>query len=210
MANNSPFQSGKIRFFTEERRAERCLTIEERYKLFQACSDFLKPIILTALKTGMRQGEILNLKWEHVNLENATIHVSNTKSGKARDLPIHPQLLECLSTLPKNSPYVFCDNNGNPLTRYGKLRHEFEYALKKANISGFRFHDLRHTFASILAMKGVDLLTIKYYLGHSSLEMTMRYAHLLPDHKQFAIQLLGREESYPAATEIKSVETITV
>lgn len=151
-------------------------------------------------RKGMRQGEILNLKWDDVDLQNGMIYIKNSKSGKLREIPIHPELLDYLGSANRVGPYVFADENGMPYSRYGKLRHEFENALKRAGIRNFRFHDLRHTFASELAMRGVDLRTIQDYLGHSTLRMTERYAHLLPNHKKFSIQLLSRENCYNSAT----------
>jgi len=85
------------------------------------------------------------------------------------------------------SPWVFCKKNGE---RYGNIRKAFEGAKKRAEIVDFRFHDLRHTFASHLVMAGVDLKTVQELLGHKSFEMTLRYAHLSPDHKKRALNIL--------------------
>ncbi len=86
-----------------------------------------------------------------------------------------------------DSPWVFCKKNGE---RYGNIRKAFEGARKRAGIVDFRFHDLRHTFASHLVMAGVDLRTIQELLGHKSFEMTLRYAHLSPEHKKAALDTL--------------------
>ena len=87
------------------------------------------------------------------------------------------------------SQYVFCNKDGEP---YGNVRKSFFTALNKAGIINFRFHDLRHTFASQLVMSGVDLNTVRELLGHKSLEMTLRYSHLSPDHKKRAVDILGK------------------
>ena len=88
-----------------------------------------------------------------------------------------------------NSPYVFCDKNGRP---FANIRKSFFTALKKSGILNFRFHDLRHTFASHLVMSGVDLNTVRELMGHKSTEMTLRYAHLSPDHKRRAVDILNK------------------
>ncbi len=84
-----------------------------------------------------------------------------------------------------DSPWVFCKKNGE---RYGNVRKAFEGARKRAGITDFRFHDLRHTFASHLVMAGIDLKIVQELLGHKSFEMTLRYAHLSPNHKRMAIE----------------------
>jgi len=88
-----------------------------------------------------------------------------------------------------DGPWVFCKKNGE---RYGNVRKAFEGAKKRAGIVDFRFHDLRHTFASHLVMAGVDLKTVQELLGHKSFEMTLRYAHLSPEHKKRALDVLGK------------------
>jgi site-specific recombinase XerD len=85
--------------------------------------------------------------------------------------------------------YIFCNNEGKP---YGDIKKSWLTAVKKAGIINFHFHDLRHTFASQLVMSGVDLNTVRELLGHKSLEMTLRYSHLSPDHKKRAVDILGK------------------
>jgi integrase len=98
---------------------------------------------------------------------------------------------DTLTAIPKHqdSPYVFYHNNGEPFIN---VRKSFDKLLKTCKISKFRFHDMRHTYASQLAMSGVDLNTIRELLGHKSLQMTLRYAHLSPDHKRRAVDSLNR------------------
>ena len=109
----------------------------------------------------------------------------NTKNGEKRETPINEMVKTALLRTPKHpeSSYVFYDKNGNP---FGNIRKSFFTALRKSGIINFRFHDLRHTFASHLVMSGVDLNTVRELMGHKSLEMTLRYAHLSPDHKRGA------------------------
>ena len=98
-------------------------------------------------------------------------------------------MTETLKSIRRNdvSPYVFCDKDGKPYYRFEKA---FANALRKAEIRDFRFHDLRHTFASNLVMEGIDLATVRELLGHKSIEMTLRYSHLSPDHRSRAVKVM--------------------
>lgn len=108
-----------------------------------------------------------------------------------RGLPMNDIVYRTLLAVKKlpDSPWVFCKRNGD---WYGNIRKSFEGARKRAGIVDFRFHDLRHTFASHLVMAGVDLRTVQELLGHKSFEMTLRYAHLSPEHKKAALDVLGK------------------
>jgi integrase len=144
----------------------------------------------TALNTGMRKEEILSLEWEkHIDLKHVFILLDVTKNGERREIPINRTLRDTLKQVVRHisSPYVFVDANGN---RYKDIRRSFKSALRKAGIKDFRFHDLRHCFASHLVMAGVDLTTVKELLGHKTLTMTLRYAHLAPSHKVKAVSIL--------------------
>jgi len=139
----------------------------------------------------MRKGEILNLKWQDIDFRREIIYLLNTKNGEKREVPMN----ECLkNTLVKvkrylGSSYVFHHKDGRP---YGNIKNSFSTALKKSSIINFRFHDLRHTFASHLIMSGVDLNTVRELLGHKSMQMTLRYAHLSPSYKKKAVGVLDR------------------
>ena len=112
-----------------------------------------------------------------------------------------------LIAVPKNaeSPYVFCHVNGKP---YTDVKNSFHTALKKCGIINFKFHDLRHAFASRLVMSGADLKTVQELLGHKSIEMTMRYAHLSPSHKKWAVNLLYRQNDTLMTPEPNTDKTI--
>ena len=170
----------------------RYLTLEEEYRLYNAVSktyQYLKDIITCALQTGMRKGEILNLKWSNIDMEYRFIELLETKSGKSRRIPISDSLYNIFNTLPVTSEYVFI----NPETNkpYTDLKKSFRTVLKQAGIQDFRFHDLRHTFATRLAECNVDLIVIKELLGHSKIDTTMRYAHAVPKRKIEAITILN-------------------
>lgn len=183
--------AAKVKLLREENRRVRYLEKEEIGSLLNACSDHLKPIVITALNTGMRKSEILGLKWPDVDLRQRIVYIYETKSGKSRKVDINDWLAETLIRQRKHpeSPYVFCNKNGVP---YSNIRKSFESAKRRAGIKDFRFHDLRHTFASHLVMAGVGLKTVQELLGHQTYQMTLRYAHLSPDHRRAAVNTFSR------------------
>jgi integrase len=166
-----------------EKARMRFLNREETYHLIDCSDSDLKPVIITAVSTGMRRGEIFNLRWKDVDFENGFIKVEKTKNKERRDVPIDAHLSETLKGLTesrKKGDFVFLQENGSPLTdRF--MRDHFQRAKEKAGIKDFRFHDLRHTAASLFASGGCDIMSLKNLLGHKSIVMTQRYAHLMPD-----------------------------
>jgi len=180
----------RVKLLPENNRRLRYLSKEESTALVDACKPHLRPIVVTALNTGMRKEEILSLEWErHIDLRNGFILLDITKNGDRREVPINQTLRKTLQSLVRHiaSPYVFTDARGR---RFANVVRSFKSACKKAGIKDFRFHDLRHTFASRLVMAGVDITTIKELLGHKTLTMTLRYAHLAPSHKVKAVEML--------------------
>lgn len=154
----------------------RYLTLGEIRILLKYAPARLYPVLVCALLTGMRRGEILNLRWEHIDLNSRIIYILQSKSGKPREIPMASQLRDELLTLgPMESGIIF------PLPII-MLHRFFDKTLKEANITGFRFHDLRHTFASHYIMRTHDLPALQGILGHSTPAMTMRYAHLSQGH----------------------------
>ncbi len=176
--------------YEENNARTRYLSTGEIERLLEASSDDFRPVLITALHTGMRRGEILNLQWPDVDLKARVILIRESKSGKQRKIPMDETLYETLSVLPSRfkKGYVF------PSPRTGGRRYDFKKpfraAVTKAGIEDFRFHDLRHTFGSHLVMNGVDLRTIQELLGHYSVSMTEKYAHLAPDHRTRAVKTL--------------------
>ncbi|MFI5348571.1 MAG: tyrosine-type recombinase/integrase [Elusimicrobiota bacterium] len=162
----------------------RFLSPEEMRALIPRCSSRILPIVTCALYAGMRRGELLDLDWSNVRLDRGIIYILESKSDEARELPIPPTLRKLFLSLgPKESGNVF---NLPPIT----LRRHFLRALKKADIQGFRFHDLRHTYASYHVMKNHDLPTLQKLLGHKSPMMTQRYAHLADAHLRESVNNL--------------------
>lgn len=155
-------------------------------------ADHIEPLVILAMNTGMRKGELLSLTWVDINFERefVTVKADNAKSGKTRHIPLNQKAKSALLNwkLDCESPrWVFEGENGEPLRDFKKA---WVALLDIAEIKDFRFHDLRHHFASKLVMNGVDLNTVRELLGHSSLDMTLRYAHLAPEHKAAAVSTL--------------------
>jgi len=176
---------GRLRYLSGPAEADR---------LLQACDASLRPLVLTALHTGMRKGELLGLTWDLVDMTHGFIRLNQTKNGKARALPFNETLWSVFSELRTRPdvPWVFHDDAGN---RWKDVRHPFEAACVSAGLTDFHFHDLRHTFASWLMMRGVPLATVSNLLGHTSPTMTLRYAHLSPKHLTSAVRVLDHDSN---------------
>jgi integrase len=165
----------------------RYLVREEAAALVEACYPTVRPVVLTALHTGMRLGEILALDWAHVDLKRRQLRVVDSKNNETRVVPINEILYNALASLNPKNGRVFKSRRGDP---YRSIRTSFQAAIKQAGIEDFTFHDLRHTFASWLAMKGVPMSTIGKLLGHKTPQMTMRYAHLAPEYLADVVEVL--------------------
>ena len=170
----------------------RFLSKEECQTLLNACDDHLRPIVVTALNTGARKSEILNLRWDQVDLRHGFVLFkgSMAKNGERREVPINETLKAALSGIVRRIDLPFVFHNPDTDKPYTMVTRSFASAIKKAKITDFKFHDLRHTFASHLAMSGVELITIKELLGHKDISMTLRYAHLAPAQKKRAVNIL--------------------
>ena len=189
-----------IKLLKEPPERVRYLEAGEVSRLVGACSEHLKPIVLCALNTGMRKGEILNLRWDNVDMHNRMISLDRTKNNRRRTIPISGQLYALFLKLPRRGDYVFCNEGGE---RFGDVRKGFTSALKRAEIKNFRFHDLRHTFASYLTMSGCNMRTVQQLLGHSTLRTTMKYAHLCKEHLEEAVNLVGARVSLQIDTNLQ-------
>lgn len=188
-----------IRRLPESRGRLRYLSDAELSTLLQTCRNdphpYLYPAVLLALATGMRRGELFRLRWADVT--NGVIYVEQTKNKQRRGLPLTSAAQEALMLLKERSMIhnisgrIFPD--GGPRCGYYRLERPWRRAMKKAGIRDFKWHDLRHTCASYLAMAGVDLRTIGEILGHRTIQMTMRYSHLSREHlREAAESISGR------------------
>jgi len=157
-----------------------------------AFADHLKPMVLLSLNTGMRRGEVFNLRWHDVNMTAKTLTVAGegSKTSETRHIPLNAEALATLQGWKDQATgtgYIFPGEDDKPMT---DVKTAWLELLKNAGIVGFRWHDMRHDFASRLVMAGVPLNTVRDLLGHADIKMTLRYAHLAPDSKAAAVDLL--------------------
>jgi integrase len=157
-------------------------------------TDYITPIVLLALNTGLRRGESLHLRWHDIDLQRRilTVRGEDAKTRQTRHVPLNSEAANVLRVwappLIDGEDYVF--GGAEELKPLVAIRKTWVAVLGAAAVNRFRFHDLRHTFASKLVMAGVDLNTVRELLGHKSVAMTLRYAHLAPEHKAAAVEVL--------------------
>jgi integrase len=183
-----------VRGRTENNKRLRYLSEEERMALLCACHqshwDQLHLLVLMALMTGARQGELLNLHWQDLDFTARTAYLEQTKNGERRVITLPHPVIEALMAFREADGLIF-PGEKYPQKPYNFRKH-WNKALDVTGIENFRFHDLRHSAASYLAMGGASLLEIADVLGHKNLETTRRYAHLSIEHKRdLTDQLLG-------------------
>ena len=155
-------------------------------------TDHLKPMVLVSLKTGLRRGELFDLKWSSVNFNTKIITVAGdtTKTSETRHIPMNEEVFTVLEEWKKQSRealYVFPNQEGG---RFEDVKSAWLKLLERAEVTGFRWHDMRHDFASRLVMAKESLNTVRELLGHSDIKMTLRYAHLAPGTKAAAVELI--------------------
>jgi integrase len=176
-------------------------------------ADHLKPMVLVSLHTGLRRGEIFKICWNDIDWRQATpslrVRGNITKNGKTRNIPLNrtasTTLRQWMSQQKDTTGLVFPSIDGKP---FNTIKNSWGTVIEEAKITDFRWHDLRHTFASRLVMRGQQLNTVRDLLGHKSLEMTLRYAHLSPSVKADAVAVLDEAEiktAYPNPAIIRAV-----
>ncbi len=204
--------AARVKKLKEPPARERILTSEEARRLIAAAAPELRPVLVTALGTGMRRGEILALRWTDVDLVRGFITLGTSKSGKGRKIPLSGTVAAALGAVPHRGEFVFW--NPETRTHVKDVKKGFAAACANAKkdpgdekdkgIVGLRFHDLRHTAASKMVEAGVDLVTVSKILGHSSIQMTMRYAHPTPEALRAAVNSLGNFMEKPVEPVKKS------
>ena len=197
LIEENPFDKGKSLLLKENNRRLRFLTVDEIETLLSKCEGHLRDIVECGIHTGMRKGEILGLKWTQI--KNGFIYLQKTKTDNPREIPVNDIVASIFNRVKcrfklriakgkdQSLEYVFTFN-GEPIK---DIKTSFKKALKDAEIDDFRFHDLRHTFASQLILKGGTLKDVQELLGHKTMTMTLRYAHLTQEHKRNAVNLLN-------------------
>ena len=188
LLSKNPVASKSIKFFKEKAR-NRTLDDAEFKSLLISSNEKMYPIVVLALNTGMRKGEIFNLTWENVILDEAKIIVRYTKNGEDREMPINEFLLKILVELPHSNEYVFTNLYGD---QRKSIKTLWENTLKRANISDFHFHDLRHTVATRLAKAKFSESVIAMILGHKRSSITSRYINPHWDEMVEAVDVLGK------------------
>ncbi len=196
--DRSPVQ--KVARLSEPAGRARFLSESEIATLLKACklskSEYLYPIVVLALSTGMRKNEILNLRWEDIDLKRGMIAIVDSKNGERRAVPLKSSAHIVMSELSRvrriDTTLAFPgrrkpSGNVKPIA----IRTAFETALEEAEIEDFRFHDLRHTAASYLAMNGATPSEIAHVLGHKTLAMVKRYAHLSDAHTSKVVERMN-------------------
>ena len=198
-----------IRLFKRENRRLRYLTREQIEQVLKSLRGVVRQVVLNALHTGMRRGELLALQWTDVDWLSGSIHVRKSKNGDDRFVPMDSVLVSELRAWHrfKRSQFVFTWPNGR---RVRDVRGSFQSVLSKYKIADFRFHDLRHTFASHYMMNGGDLNRLREILGHKTILMTQRYAHLSRAYTHEAVKVMDAFWTLPAASKSQAAQPDSV
>src|SRR6184192_1060233 len=190
LLEESPMQG--MKFLRENNARTRYLSVGECHRLIDSCiAPHIRAIVTVALHTGMRLGEILNLRWQDLDFSSGFILVRDSKNGQARQVPMDSMISKLLRSWPRLSDQDIVFTSVMTGGRIVDIRAGFLNACKRAGIADLHFHDLRHTFASQFVMAGGDLYILKEILGHKSLAMTTRYSHLSPTYKIRAIDRMN-------------------
>ena len=179
----------KVKLLKLNNKIVRYLTTEQESSLLEKLPERLHPIVKTALHTGCRRGELIRLKWGDVDFNAGVITIQEAKAGEGRKVLMNSTVWKVLDQLKakETGPIVFPSTKGTHLDG-DILKRDFDKAVVGAGLAPFRFHDLRHTFASRLAMQGANDRTLQELLGHKTPGMVLRYAHLSPTHLWQAVE----------------------
>ncbi len=177
----------------ERNKRDRWLTQDEERRLIENSPEWIGEIIVFSVNTGLRQGELISLEWSRVNFFNKTILIDITKNGEQRTIPLNKNALNVIEKRSRarslKNDYVFLNRNGGKVSAVS-LGFTFRKSLEKAEITNFRFHDLRHCCATRMAQRGVDIYKISKILGHKNIKMTQRYAHHCPESLRSGVEAL--------------------
>jgi integrase/recombinase XerD len=195
--DTNPVTSFNKRSLKESRPRTRFITREEFGRLYEAASEDLKPILILAVETGLRKEELLSLTVASIDFRRRELHLEMTKTNTPRRVPLSAKALDTIRELLERrsrprSPYLFCKSDG---THIGNPKKAFSGACRRAGIQDFRFHDLRHTFASWWVQGGGDLYRLSRVLGHTTLQMSARYGHLRTDDLHDELNRVAQKRS---------------
>jgi integrase len=176
--------------------------------LLSHADDAVYEMILMAVRTGMRQGELKGLQWPSIDWENRSVAIRHSrddrmkmlvspKSNRERHVPLDIDVYEALYKRKRETGYVFSDTNKEPFN-YHRMERRLTKACEEAGLRKVGWHTLRHTFASHLAAKGVPMTAVQQLMGHSNITTTMRYAHLAPSTLRAAVDMLNPKEAIKA------------
>ena len=196
--DTNPVTSFSKRTLKESRPRTRFLSREEYAALLAAASHHLRPAIVLAVETGLRKEELFSLRVAAIDLPRREIILDHTKSGKRRRVPLSTAAVATIREVlaekgrPRGAEHLFVRSDG---TRYGDLKKGFTAACRRARITGLRWHDLRHTFASWFVQGGGDLYHLSRILGHSTVQMTTRYGHLRTEDLHLALEKVAQNRT---------------
>ena len=164
--------------------------------LLEACPAWLKPIVIIGMHTGLRRSEIVTLRRSDIDKKNRLLVITQTKNNELKAVPMNDTVWKTIKGLPArlDTQYLFAEPDGEPIDP-NKVSVAFGRARKRSGLGDFRFHDLRHHFASYLTMKGHNSKTVQDLLGHKVAAMTARYSHLSPAHLRRAVESLDPPKS---------------
>jgi len=189
LIHNNPF--ARFKQLTTDRQAPKFLSLEDIYKVSSSIDDdIIKRAFFFYVLTGCRREEILNLTWRDIDLERTVIHIKKSKTHLDRWIPINSSLLEVIEGIPHKIGFLFPGKKKGTHLHKDTMTHKIKQSLKTAGFQEMRLHDLRHTFASQLALSGESLQTIRDLLGHTDIRTTEIYAHLTNDHLKAAVNKL--------------------
>lgn len=196
----------EVKVLKTEKRPEKILNDDEVERLISSAKGQTRDVIMVALNTGMKLGEILSLKWEDVDFTEGVVTVRGAKK-RERKIPMNTAIFDRFREIKRldRCPYIFADpKTGQPIK---KIEKSFKTAINKAGLQGCTFHDLRHSFGKRLIQNGVDPLTVKELLGHSTLEATKRYLQSTPEKKKEAVELLSSIRRWKSPSVSASLES---
>jgi integrase len=181
----------KVRFFKEFNTGSRVLSPDEEKKLIDNAAPFMQDLIVFGLNTGLRVGEIFSLRWSNVNMTQNVLNVFAHKTWKTRTVPMNKEVRRVINAWSSNRKNDLVFYNSETGKSFVDLKAGFGLACEKPGITGVTWHTLRHTFASRLIERGVDIVTVQQLLGHSTVTVTMRYTHTNLESKKAAVDQLS-------------------